>query len=65
MREQKLIASRGTGVGFAVHVSPRPGSSELCCSLLKRVAPWQGFCFCLWTSSWLLLTLPLEGNFAC
>ena len=64
MREQKLIASRGMGIGFAVNVLSRPGSTELCGSLLRRVALWRVFCFCLWTSSRFLLTPPVEGDFA-
>ena len=62
MREQKLIASRGTGMGFVVNVLLRPGIPELCSSLLRRVVLWQVFNLRLWTSSRFLPPPPAEGD---
>ena len=58
MREQKLIASRGTGVSFVVHVLARPSSFELCSSLLRWIVLWRGFRLSLWTIGRFLPLLP-------
>jgi len=64
MREQKLIASRGMGMGFVVHVLSRLGISELFSSLDGRVVLWQVFSFCLWTSGRFLPPPSEEGGLA-
>ena len=58
MREQKLIASRGTGMGFVVNVLLRPGIHELCSSLLRRVVLWEVFNLRLRTSRSVFAAAP-------